>query len=178
MRRGRPEQFESSDDDLLASLRAALRPERLPPTLSERVRADLDRRCAPARHPGLPPIRVIWLAAAACLLVAVLLPPRLTPQPSDTFAPVSLTSDEAAEVVAAYVALSWESPLDYTLDTVDASLDSLERALRREAGSTTLVPWSNDDDWDVPAATDENQSQSQAPDGVMCLAGGDCRYHG
>ncbi len=178
MRRGKPEPFESPDDDLWASLRAALRPERLPPTLSERVRADLDRRCAPAGRYGLPAVHALWLAAAACLVVAVFLPPRLARQPSDAVSSLSLTSDEAAEIVAAYVALSWDSPVDYTLDTVDASLDSIERALRREAGSTTLLPWSNDDDWDVPAATDKDQSQSRAPGGALCFAGVNCRYNG
>jgi hypothetical protein len=121
---------------------------------------------------------VIWLAAAACLLVAVLLPPRRAPQASDTFTPVSLTPGEAAEIVAAYAVLSWDSPIDYTLDTVDASLDGIDRALRREAGSTTLLPWSDDNDWDVPAATDESQSQSRASDGALCFAGGRCRYMG
>jgi hypothetical protein len=179
MRRDRPErQFDRPDDDLLASLRVALRPEPLPATLSERIRADLDRRCVAARRSGLRAVHVVWAAVAACLAVAVLLPPRTAPRAPDSFAPVSLTSDEAAEVVAAYAMLSWDSPADYTLDALDTSLDRLERALRREAGSMTLLPWSNDDDWDVPAATDENPTQSRAPDGGLCFAGGTCKSNG
>jgi len=167
MRAGRPEGDLESPDNVLASLRAALRPEPLPPALSGRIRADLDRRCGPARRSGLPVVHMLWLAAAACLVAAVLLPPRTAPRAAELAALPSLTSGEAAEIVAAYAVLAWDSPVDYTLEAVDASLDSVERALRREPGSTTLLPWGPDDDWDVPLTTDDGSSQSGARHGCF-----------
>ncbi|MFQ5807525.1 MAG: hypothetical protein ACE5I3_13850 [Phycisphaerae bacterium] len=161
---------EGPDDELLAALRVALRPGPLPSALSHGILSTLKRRGAPARCFGLPAARVIWLAAAACVMVAVLFPPHPVPQASDVAAPYFVTSDEAAEIVAAYAILSWDSPIDYTFDAVDASLGNIDRTLRREPGSISLLPWSRDDEWDVPLATDGSTSRSWAPPGTLCPA--------
>jgi len=160
----RPEgQFDEANDELLASLREALRPEPLTTVLADRIRADWRSRSAPARRLRLGPIRAIGLAAAACLMVALLLPPRPAARTRQAAAPVALSSDEAAAIVSVFGVQAWDGPLDYSLDVIGASLDEIERALRRESESRTLLPWSSADNWDVPVATDEGASQSQTP---------------
>jgi len=170
---GEPErQLDEADQRLVGSLRSVLRPEPLPAMLESRILADLERRTAPARRPGLPPVHMLWLAVAACLAVAVLRPPGLAPQPADRLGSVRLSAGEAAEIAAAYGLLNWDSPAEYTLQTVDASLESIERTLRREPGGAVVLPWDREDDWDVPPTADEvGTPQSQGPPKALCLAG-------
>ena len=95
MRAKRPENaFDRQDDELLTALRAAWRPEPLPAELLRRVRADLGRRRVPTRRTGLPPASLFGLAAAACLLIAVMVPPER---------PALLFIEDSCEVVGRFV---------------------------------------------------------------------------
>jgi hypothetical protein len=171
MRAGKPEeQFEERDDKLLVALRAALRPEALPPTLRQRVLADLHGRSGAGRRPGLRTLSLVGLAAAACVLVAVMVPSS-GPQSPDSA--VALSSGEAAEIVAAYGVLTWDSPVDYTLDMLQGSLHEIQQTLRRDSGSSSLLPSDRGDDWDVPPPTEKGASQSVAEQGALCLHGRD-----
>lgn len=164
MRPNEPErQFDDPDDELLESLRTALRPGPLPPALVTRVRADWERRSTVIRRLRVPPMHLVGLVAAACLMVALLLPPRPAVQTAERTALVALSTDEAAAIVTAFGILTWDGPVDYSLDVVDASLDNIERTLRREADSETMLPWDSNDDWDVPLTIDENSSHGEAP---------------
>ena len=179
MRAGKLERlFEGSDDDLLASLRSVLRPEPLPVALRQRILADLDHRCVPARRSGLRPIRIVWLAAAACLTVALVLPPQRGAGPGKLAGPLKLSGTDAAEIVGAYQVLSWDSPLDYTIEAVHTSLESLSRSVERDPGGESLLPWGRDDDWDVPPTTDDDSSRSWAPRGAFCSAMRDWEHDG
>jgi len=158
---GKPDRhFDDANDALLASLREVLRPEPLSPALGDRIRAGWESRAAPAGRLRLPTVRLLGLAAAACLMVALLLQPARTRQPA---APVALSPDEAAAIVAAWGVLAWEGPVDGSLGVISASLDEIESALGRESERRTLFPWSSDDNWDVPVPNDEGASQSWTP---------------
>ena len=160
----RPEgQFDEANDELLVSLRDALRPEPLSPALADRIRTGWESRAVPAGRLRLPAMHMVGLAAAACLLVALLLPPRPITRTRRPAAPVALSSDEAAAIVSAFGVLAWDTPLDYSLEVIGASLDEVERALGRESESRTLLPWSSEGNWDVPVSTDEGASQSWTP---------------
>ena len=152
--------FDDANDALLTSLRDALRPEPLRPAFANRIRADWERRAMPAGRLRLPAFHIVGLAAAACLMVALLLPSTRTRQP---VAPVALSSDEAAAIVAAYGVLAWEGPMDGSLDVIGASLDEIERALGPGSESRNLLPWGNEDNWDIPPAAEDGASQSWMP---------------
>lgn len=161
MRPDKPDtHFDDANDALLTSLRDALRPESLRPALANRIRADWERRATPAGRLRLPALHIVGLAAAACLIVALLLPTTRTRQPA---ARVALSSDEAAAIVAAFGVLAWEGPMDGSLDVISASLEEIERTLGQDSDSKTSLPWSSENNWDVPASTDEEASQSWKP---------------
>jgi hypothetical protein len=161
MRPGKPDrQFDDASGALLASLRDVLRPEPLPAALGDRIRAEWESRAAPVGRLRLPVIHLVGMAAAACLMVALLLPTARTRQHA---APVALSSDEAATIVSAFGVLAWEGPVDGSLDVISTSLDEIERELARESESRTLLPWNSDDNWDVPVPNDEGASQSWTP---------------
>jgi hypothetical protein len=177
MPRVRPEtRFDDRDDALLASLREALQPERLPPTLAARIRADWHGRSAVGLRPRLGPFHLLGTAAAAALMITMLVQGGLGGRAAPS-APVVLSSDEAAAIVAAFGTTVWDSLADYSLAVVDASLDDLEGALRRETDDPTLLPWDSDDDWDALPAAEEGASRSRAPSRGLVLAGrgGDSR---
>ncbi|MBU0618478.1 MAG: hypothetical protein KKI02_12240 [Planctomycetes bacterium] len=163
-------QFDGANGALLAPLREALRPEPLPPALADWIRTDWQSRSMPVRRLRLRPFHLLGTAAAAALIIAVLLQAGLSGRTSQSVA-VALSPDEAAAIVAAFGTIVWESPTDYSLDVVNASLDDIEGALRGETDSATLLPWGSDDDWDIPAATDEGASRSQTlPRGFVLAA--------
>jgi hypothetical protein len=157
-------------DERLAPLRSVLRPEPLPATLRQRILAEFDGRGLAPRRRGLPPVHLAWLAAAACLLVAFVLPRRTDVESARSLMSAPLSPNEAAEIVAAYRVLSWDSSADYTLEAVDLSLRSIERTLRREANGTSVLPWGRDDDWDVAPRDDAESLRSRAAGGFLCRA--------
>jgi len=164
-------QFDDANDGLLASLRQALRPEPLPPALADRIRTDWQSRSAPGHRLRLGPLHLLGTAAAAALMIAVLLQAGPGERTSESAGAVVLSLDEAAAIVAAFGTIAWESPADYSLNVVNASLDDIEGALRGETDSATLLPWGSDDDWDIPGATDEGASRSQTlPRGYVLAA--------
>jgi hypothetical protein len=177
MRASGPEtQPENADDELLAALRVALQPEPLPASLVDRIQMDFDQRTGTGRPRGLPKIHLIGLAAAACLLVAVMLPPENDHRAARQLAPLTFSSEEAAEIVAAYGLLSWDCPVDYTLSALDTTLDDLERTLRGDASGDRMLPWGREDDWDVPPATEEAPSRSRATGEWLCMAASERAY--
>ncbi len=159
MRVERPaDNLDDRDDEFSCSLSDVLRPEPLPAALRDRIRADFDRRCAASRPLRVKTNRLVAVALAASVMLVLMLPMNRAERTLPRSATLSLTSDEAAVIVAAYGVLSWDSPAEYTLDVLDDTLDNLERSLRREDGSTSGLPWGPQDDWDVPPTTDEGSS--------------------
>ena len=154
-------QSEDSNDRLVSSLREALRPEPLPPALADCIRADWRSRSGLAYRLKLTPMHLFATAAAAVLMVAVFLQSGSGGRAPQS-AVVALSADEAAAIVAAFGTIVWDSPAEYSLDLVSASLDDIEGALRRETGSETVLPWGSDDDWDAPTAIDEGASRGGA----------------
>ncbi len=174
MRPAKPEaQFDDANDELLPALRAALRPEPLPPALVSRIRAAWYGRSAPIRRLSLRPFHLLGTAAAAAVLIAVLLQTGRVDRASESVGAVALSSDETAAIVTAIGTIAWEGSAEYLLDVVDASLDDVERTLQRKANSATLLPWGRDDDWDLPAAIDEGTSRSRTYQRGLILAGCD-----
>jgi hypothetical protein len=169
----RPENSEARLDDpndgLVSALRKALQPEPLPATLADRIRADWHSRSAAGRRLRLGPWQMVGAAAAAAVLLAVLLQGDLAGRTSQPAA-VALSPDEAAAIVTAFGTLVWESPTDYSLDVVNASLVDIAGALRRETDSATLLPWGSDDDWDVaPAVEDDTPHSRMLPRGLVSV---------
>jgi len=142
----------------------ALAPQALPETLVRRIRADWDRRERPARHVW----RLGWtvpLAAAAVVAIVVVLPgpmfERAAPRSEHA---ITLSPEEAAEIVAAFDTLRWDSTFDETLESVSAAVASIDRDLRRQhpgAGASR-----GDDDWDVPPP--ESKPRSRLDRDVIC----------
>lgn len=166
-------QFDDAGDELLSSLRVALRPEPLPAGLVSRIRADWHARSGPLYRLSLGPFHLLGTAAAAAVMIAVLLQPGLADRAPGSADAVALSSDQAAAIVAAFGVIAWDSPTEYSLDLVDTSLEDVERTLQRAAGSGTLLPWNSDDDWDLPAAIDDGASRNKTPSPGFALAGCD-----
>lgn len=148
--------------ELLRDLRSALQPTPLPETLTTRIRSDWDARRRSSAWRWTPTLNFIGLAAAACLTLAVLSPTSVEPVTGGNN--LDLSPDDAAEIVAAYDVLSWDNSTSYSLNAVGASLDRVQKNLNREPDGGGL-PWGADDDWDVPAASDNGSSRGcDAPD--------------
>jgi len=147
--------------ELLAALRAALAPEPLPKSTVRQIETRLLQRHVRRYRPAL--LRAAGVAVAAGIVGVLLLPSR-TDQPSQPVekpaAGVTITADDAAAIAAAVGVLTWDSPVDYSLNGLAERVQDTAQQLGRERGSTTLLPWSAEDDWDMPGGTGES---SQGP---------------
>jgi hypothetical protein len=162
---------ESLDEsrELIAAVTKALRPEPLPLALQRRIHERLDA-AALTRAPGrLRRLHIVSTAAAACLLTAMFTPQ--VQRPRADMERIVVTDHDAAEIVAAYGLLCWDAPLDYSIDQVDAVLADLEQLLQRKPGSSALLPWDAEDDWDVPAAGNETLPSSPQRSSLWHLLG-------
>jgi hypothetical protein len=137
--------------ELVGSLRAALGPEPLSSRLERQLQDELDQRTlSPARF-ARRRLNLAVLAAAAAVLIAVLIPSGPVSRPEA----VAWSEEDAAEIVAAIVLLEWGDPLSCSIDQVSASLDDIERSMKREGGSGSVLPWGSEDDWDQAPMPDE-----------------------
>jgi len=148
------------EDELTAALRDALRPEPLPNALTARIQAEFDRRQSATRPPWRVALRVAGLAAAACLLFALLLPWRsASPVPVAAGGRAS-PSAEAAAILAVFETLSWDSALEQELDMAAASVAAVREMLAQE--QAVANPGTSSDDWDLPPPAEAGSSQSRA----------------
>jgi hypothetical protein len=142
---------------LVGSLSSALVPEAFPNGLARKVRDELDGRTQPPIRLWLRPLRLVGVAAAAALLVATLIPS----EPDSRPVAVVQSDADAAAIAVAIGLLEWGDPLAYSIDQVSASLDSIERSMKRETGTDSVLPWGPEDDWDTPAAAQAPSSPAQ-----------------
>ncbi len=148
-------------DDWPEELETALAPEPLPEALVRRIRADWDRRGGACRR-GLPIRWFAPLAAAAAITIAFVLPQYQTAPPERTAAgSVALSPREAAEIVAAFDVLRWDSVFDEDLKTVSAAVASIDRDLREQRPKLRDGRMGGDD-WDVPPPESKPRSYLEA----------------
>jgi|GEM_PF-3879427 len=145
-----------TDGEFLHSLQDALRPEPLPDELTDRIRADWDRRAVPGRVIRLRSWS--WAAAAAACLMVLLWPSR---QFDSSFAAVELTADDAALIVAAYGVLSWEDTVDYSIAMIDVSMNDIDQTLRVDGGVSGAAYF--DDAWDLPISDNAGETGVRMP---------------
>ena len=143
--------------EAVESLRVALTPEPLPPSLRRKIADELDARQAVIRFPWSRTLRVAGAAVAAGLLAAAMIPrgqwSTAPPAHAPGAATVQLSGEDVAAIATACALVGWDSPADYSVDVLAERVDDVARAVRREAGATTLLPWDPEDDWDVPVQT-------------------------
>jgi predicted anti-sigma-YlaC factor YlaD len=147
--------------ELLNALQVALAPEPLPEALRRRIEQEMAR--GRRRRSRLMLLGGAGAVAAACVLGALLVPTRTmqAPYPSEMPATtVTMTPDDAAAIAAAVGVLTWDSPVDYSLSGLTERVQDTARQVGREHGANTYLPWSADDDWDMPSSSAES---SQAP---------------
>lgn len=133
-------EFEASRA-LADQLRSALAPEPLDDALHRRIVARVRQQSATYTHP-LRRFNLGVAAAAAAALVAILNPWYTAHQTASSADTLTLTSNEAAAIVAAMQETSWVTSVSYRVDQVEARLKSLTEQ--------SALPWGEGDDWDVP----------------------------
>lgn len=142
---------------LLPLMQEALRPMPLPAAVVARVtHLVAASETAPRRGGRLFGWRGPLAAAAALALFVVWrvgvndAPPGAAPV--DTAAPAALSQGDAAELAAAFGTVHWSDMSELALSAVSNAVSSIEQTLDRATDSATLLPWSADDDWDLPEA--------------------------
>ncbi len=147
----------AADRELVDALRTALQPESLPPELAKQIRDEISEpRCVFVV--GGIPRRALhhllwWSAAAAAVLVAILLPRflRQSTAPDGVVPSVTALSPDDAELAAQCWGLTaWDSPIKEAVQYVAESVDEVARVVTRDPAGERLLPWSADDDWDMP----------------------------
>lgn len=155
---------------LAVSLRAALEPEPLPDRLLARIQARLDAGPIRERPAWTVSLRVAYTVAAAGLLAAVIVPWALRPAAPRTAGTattgISLSEDDTSAIAAAIGVLRWDST-EYRVEALQKKVDGVAQTLEQGAKARTMLPWSRDDDWDVPAA---DAGQSALPTPALCAA--------
>lgn len=145
--------------DLVSDLRAALQPEPMPEPLVARIRRRIGNQSA-----GSPRIVRIILplvtAAAAALALAVVSRFDGAPRSQEESLSVALSSEDAADIIAANALLSWEGQLQTAVSEIAADVGDLQKATEQISQAGQGLPWSAEDDWD--AATTEGQSRAGA----------------
>ena len=154
---------EEQRDRLLRELSDVLQPEPLSESVERRIWDRIDRQFPAAAPPAVRRLRRIGLAVAAAVLALVALSDRdAPPAPADEPAPVVLSAEDAAEIVAAYGVLVWNGPLDYSFQHVSNELDAIEQRIERSPTASADLPWEPEDDWDAPPAEPETTSPRPA----------------
>ena len=154
------------DDALMAALRAELRPEPLPESLVARIREDWDQRGQLTISRRYLPLHVLGIAAAACLVITLILPSPTGKLPLESKPSIALSSDEAAAIVSAMSVIAWDDYDEYSLELVGTSISAIKSSLQGETNSDTL-PWSSDEDWDLPSSNDGGASRDPLQRGEM-----------
>ncbi len=138
---------------LVAMLTSALSATDWPAALDQRIRAQW--RSGGSRKRAAWRL-VSWLSCTAAA-AAVLAGAWLWPMGGFDRAVVSggalveLTPAEAEAITAAYALMTWDSPADYAVTVLSDRVADTARAASREQNTRTWLPWSSDDDWDMPA---------------------------
>ncbi len=138
------------------ALREALHPE----PLSEQAAQTLRRRLATQssqRWLSRPHLhRLVGTAVAAGLVAALLVPwwwhRSASPAPkSSASGEIALSSEDAATILAAFTCVGWEGTTEASVSLLADQVSGVARAVQREAGVETYLPWSRENDWDLPA---------------------------
>lgn len=124
--------------NLVHDLRPLLAPQPLPTSLHRAIRDRLQRVIVPVAAPRRSAWSVVGAAAAAVALLALYVPFR-------TVDPASPVSREAvsAETVAESIA------------TLREQIREVRAFVELNRATDSVLPWSDDDDWDVPSAASE-----------------------
>lgn len=154
--------------ELLHELRGVLRPEPLPDALVRRIHQQLDAQLVGRRSLALRHLRVAGLAAAAALLLTVIGPWNLPGTTSQTPPTITLSEQDAADIVAAWGQMSWGSYLDYSLERISDELDDIDQRIDRQLGVQTCLPWDPEDDWDL--STHDRGTAVPRPAPPVCCA--------
>ncbi|MFH1747001.1 MAG: hypothetical protein ABIG44_08145 [Planctomycetota bacterium] len=134
---------------MLGDLRKALEPQPLPEALTARIRREFDARTQRSPVVLLHPFRVAGLAAAAALILAFLGPLNLPGISSSAPEPGAITETDAAAILSVFSAVDWSSYMDYSMQQVTSDLDVIGQRINREQESSSYLPWSLEEDWDV-----------------------------
>jgi hypothetical protein len=165
-----------SSQRMSAALRTALRPEALSAqavqTLQQRLSAEPARRwlARPYLH------RLVETAVAAGLVAALILPwwwhrSGSRDQQGSPRRGITLSSEDAATILAAYTCVGWDGTTDTALRLLADEVSGVSRTLQREAGTETYLPWNRENDWDLPAE-DRGALRGPAPAPLYRGAGG------
>ncbi|MBL8878204.1 MAG: hypothetical protein JNG88_03700 [Phycisphaerales bacterium] len=139
---------------LLDELETALRPPAASESALRRIRAALDSRprsipiAGAARKFAI--LRPVWSMAAAALLLLAWRASVWPVAEISTPAPVVLNTAESAAVAEALAMLYVEDSSDVRLEYAAERIDSLREQLGE---SGRALPWTADDDWDLPRPT-------------------------
>ena len=153
--------------ELIQELRTALQPEALPDEFRQRIGADLDKQVGARPLLVFHPFRVSGLAAAAAVVLALLGPWNWSPFAHQS---MSLSADEAEEIVAVCRMLDWSGDQDTLNDSfsqLSAGIEKIEQRVERESGAQTYIPWSVDDDWDT--APEDRKSWAPRSSPPLCI---------
>ena len=141
------------NNELIAALRRALAPRPLGADVSSQVLA----RLMPVRPVGRSRAWMQWAGAlaAACLLAAWLptwqSPVAETPSERHGASAMSLSREDTAEIIAAMRVLNWENPAERSLEGLVRKAEQAAARMERAKSADTLLPWSAEEDWDIPA---------------------------
>lgn len=154
----------AADRQLLGDVGAALRPEPLSNELATRIAERLAAQTGVTRGRWFSARPLVGAAAvAACLLIVFLVSRGTQPAPSreDSRARLGLTKGDETAITEAYALLLWESA-EYSVDSLAERVEQAVQAVGRAPGGNAVLPWSADDDWDVPEANTESSGLEAA----------------
>lgn len=144
---------------LLGELGSVLRPEPLSERTVRLIAIEVDNLSIQVRRQDArrsTRLRPLWSAAAAAVLLfawkAGLAPLQQStvPQSSEPTAIAALTDEESAAVAEAFAILYVDGSSEVQLEYASERLDSLRK---RISGNDRTLPWTADDDWDLPRPT-------------------------
>lgn len=159
--------YVESAPQLVTKLRTALVAEPLPSNFLAQVHRRLLVPEPAARFAGGTVFRLVAAAAAAGLFAAFLWPGAGTsrdPTPAAVPETTRLTDADAATIVAVWVLSGCDPWLDEPVDAVTSRINEVTRALERRAGARCPLPWAPEDDWDVPAPSDQPPGARRSAD--------------
>jgi hypothetical protein len=135
--------------ELVAQLHDALRPQ---PVALDVLRTRIHARLAYSRRRRWLRVAFPGALAAAVLLGVLFVPNRAK-------APVTepITPTEAAFLVEVSALLEWDGPAEYALPAIGERVESLAQ-VENDAG--LKLPWSQDENWDVPAQAKGGSSRA------------------
>ncbi|MEW6198692.1 MAG: hypothetical protein AB1601_08535 [Planctomycetota bacterium] len=158
--------YVESAPQLVTKLRTALAAGPLPSDLVAQIHDRLLAQRPPMRFTGSTVFRLVT-AAAAGLFAAFLWPGVGTsrdPTPAVVPETTRLTDADAATIVAVWVLSGCDPWLDEPVDAVTSRINEVSRTLERRAGARGPLPWAPEDDWDLPAPSDQPPGARRSAD--------------